>query len=45
MTQIGGATRYILVVAHTGREDSLEAGVRVSRQLLDAGVVPVLSAD
>jgi NAD+ kinase len=45
VTQIGGATRYILVVAHTGREDSLEAGVRVSRQLLDAGVVPVLSAD
>ncbi|WP_090036847.1 MULTISPECIES: NAD kinase [unclassified Leifsonia] len=42
---MGAATRYILVVAHTGREDSLEAGVRVSRQLLAAGVVPVLSAD
>jgi NAD+ kinase len=42
---MGAATRYILVVAHTGRQDSLEAGVRVSRQLLDAGVVPVLSAD
>ncbi|SEH81112.1 NAD+ kinase [Leifsonia sp. CL147] len=45
MTPMGAATRYILVVAHTGREDSLEAGVRVSRQLLAAGVVPVLSAD
>ena len=45
MTLMGAATRYILVVAHTGRQDSLEAGVRVSRQLLDAGVVPVLSAD
>lgn len=45
MAQIGAATRYILVVAHTGRQDSLEAGVRVSRQLLEAGVVPVLSAD
>ncbi|MGN6762366.1 MAG: NAD kinase [Leifsonia sp.] len=42
---MGAATRYILVVAHTGRQDSLEAGVRVSRQLLAAGVVPVLSAD
>ncbi|WP_025155437.1 NAD kinase [Leifsonia aquatica] len=42
---MGAATRYILVVAHTGRQDSLDAGVRVCRQLLDAGVVPVLSAD
>ncbi|AAT88528.1 NAD(+) kinase [Leifsonia xyli subsp. xyli] len=37
------AQRYILVVAHTGRRDSLAAGVSVCRQLLAAGVVPVLS--
>ncbi|MFF2052662.1 NAD kinase [Leifsonia sp. NPDC058194] len=42
---MGAATRYILVVAHTGRQDSLAAGVRVCTQLLEAGVVPVLSAD
>ncbi|WP_158867809.1 NAD kinase [Leifsonia sp. AG29] len=42
---MGAATRYILVVAHTGRQDSLEAGVQVCRQLLAAGVVPVLSED
>jgi len=38
-------TRYILVVAHTGRQDSLEAGVQVCAQLIAAGVVPVLSED
>lgn len=37
--------RYILVVAHTGRQDSLEAGVQVCAQLIEAGVTPVLSED
>src|SRR5262245_13288677 len=37
--------RHILVVAHTGRRDSLEAGVQVCRQLLDAGLMPVVSPD
>ncbi len=37
--------RYILVVAHTGRRDSLEAGVAVCSQLLEAGATPVLSED
>jgi NAD+ kinase len=37
--------RHILVVSHTGRADSLEAGVRVCRQLIAAGATPVLSAD
>jgi NAD+ kinase len=35
--------RHILVVTHTGRRESLQAGVQVCRQLLDAGVVPVLA--
>ncbi|WP_243844386.1 NAD kinase [Salinibacterium sp. ZJ454] len=39
------AERYILVVAHTGREDSLEAAVAVCRQLVSAGAIPVLSLD
>lgn len=43
MTDTVAAQRYILVVAHTGRRDSLAAGVSVCRQLLAAGVVPVLS--
>ena len=38
-------TRHILVVAHTGRPDSLQAGVEVCRQLLGAGLTPVLSSD
>ena len=37
--------RHLLVVAHTGRPDSLAAGVEVCRQLLAAGITPVLSAD
>ncbi len=45
MAASGDAQRYILVVAHTGRQDSLDAGVQVCRQLLSAGVVPVLSED
>jgi NAD+ kinase len=42
---MGAPVRYILVVAHTGRQDSLAAGVQVCTQLIDAGVVPVLSED
>jgi len=37
--------RHILVVAHTGRQDSLLAAVQVCRQLLNAGIWPVLTAD
>lgn len=37
--------RHLLVVAHTGREDSLLAGVQVCRQLAAAGLTPVVSAD
>ncbi|MES1212051.1 MAG: NAD(+)/NADH kinase, partial [Leifsonia sp.] len=37
--------RHLLVVAHTGRDDSLLAGVQVCRQLIAAGLVPVVSAD
>ena len=36
--------RHILVVAHTGRAESLNAAVEVCRRLLAAGVVPVTSA-
>jgi NAD+ kinase len=39
------AERHILVVAHTGRRDSLEAGVQVCHQLVAAGLVPVVSLD
>jgi NAD+ kinase len=39
------APRNILVVAHTGREDSLEAAVTVCRQLIAAGAMPVLDRD
>src|SRR4051794_8490735 len=45
VTPMDAPTRYILVVAHTGRQDSLEAGVQVCAQLIAAGVVPVLSED
>jgi NAD+ kinase len=37
--------RHILVVAHTGRQDSLDAGIAVCRQLIAAGLTPVLSND
>jgi NAD+ kinase len=37
--------RHILIVAHTGRADALAAGIEVCRQLLDAGITPVLSDD
>ncbi|MEO5921798.1 MAG: NAD kinase [Pseudolysinimonas sp.] len=39
------AERHILVIAHTGRADSLEAGIQVCRQLIDAGLTPVVSGD
>ncbi|HEY0261308.1 MAG TPA: NAD kinase [Lacisediminihabitans sp.] len=35
----------MLVVAHTGRQDSLDAAVAVSRQLVAAGVSPVMKPD
>lgn len=37
------APRHILVVAHTGRIDSLQAAVTVCEQLIAAGAVPVLA--
>jgi NAD+ kinase len=37
--------RHILVVAHTGRAESLTAAVEVLRQLIDAGLTPVLAPD
>jgi NAD+ kinase len=37
--------RRILVVAHTGRDDSLTAAVEACRQLTDAGATPVLPGD
>jgi NAD+ kinase len=39
------ADRHVLIVAHTGREDSLEAAVTVCRQLQAAGLTPVLNSD
>ena len=38
-------SRHLLVVAHTGRDESLQAGVQVCRQLIAAGLVPVVSDD
>ncbi len=37
--------RHILVVAHTGRRDSLAAAIVVCRQLIAGGLTPVLSSD
>ncbi len=37
--------RHMLVVSHTGRQDSLDAAVTVCRQLVAEGVTPVLKAD
>ncbi|MEJ3403626.1 NAD kinase [Rathayibacter sp. YIM 133350] len=37
--------RHILVVAHTGRPESLGAAVEACRQLTDAGTTPVLPGD
>lgn len=39
------AERFMLVVSHTGRSDSLAAAVEVCRQLEAAGVVPVATAE
>jgi NAD+ kinase len=39
------APRHMLVVSHTGRPDSLVAAVAVCRQLIEAGVTPVLKSD
>ncbi len=39
------AARHLLVIAHTGRTDSLEAGILVCRQLIEAGLTPVVSPD
>lgn len=35
--------RYMLVVAHTGREEALDAGAKVCAQLVSAGVTPVVA--
>lgn len=46
MSDPGSAeNRHLLVVAHTGRPDSLQAGVDVCRQLVAAGITPVLARD
>jgi len=37
------ADRHMLVVAHTGRPETLDAAVEVCRQLVGAGVAPVTS--
>lgn len=37
------STRYVLVVSHTGREDSLLAGAEVCAQLSAAGINPVMT--
>jgi NAD+ kinase len=42
---IVSSDRHILVVAHTGRAESLDAAIEVCRQLLADGLVPVLSTD
>jgi NAD+ kinase len=39
------APRHMLVVSHTGRQDSLDAAVTVCRQLVAEGVTPVLKSD
>ncbi|MGL4339875.1 MAG: NAD kinase [Rhodoglobus sp.] len=39
------AERNILIVAHTGRDESLQAGISVCRQLIAGGLTPVLSED
>ncbi len=41
----GSEERHMLVVAHTGRAGSLEAGILVCRQLIEAGLTPVVSPD
>jgi len=42
---LNNTARYFLIVAHTGRPDSLEAAATVCEQLIAAGAVPVLARD
>jgi len=42
---LSDTSRYFLIVAHTGRADSLEAASTVCQQLIAAGAVPVLASD
>ena len=44
-TEVPTTPRYILVVAHTGRGDSLDAAATVAEQLMASGAVPVLVSD
>ena len=37
--------RHILVVTHTGRQDAVFAALETCQQLLDFGIVPVMTAD
>ncbi|MFC4224873.1 NAD kinase [Lysinibacter cavernae] len=37
--------QHILLVSHTARREAIEASVTVYHQLIEAGVVPVMSAD
>ena len=37
--------RHFLVVSHTGRQSSIDAAEEVCRQLVAAGVIPVITAD
>lgn len=39
------ADRYILVVLHTGRTESVDAGIQVCEQLRKAGAIPVLTPE
>lgn len=39
------ATRHMLVVAHTGRDDAMRAATTVCDQLASAGLTPVVSGD
>jgi NAD+ kinase len=45
MSPKADSARHLLVIAHTGRADSLEAGIQVCRQLIEAGLTPVVSPD
>lgn len=40
-----GSARYILVVSHTGRRETLDAAATVCRTLIAGGVVPVVPED
>ena len=45
MSPKADSARHLLVIAHTGRTDSLDAGILVCRQLIEAGLTPVVSPD